>query len=135
MFASSVQLKTGLQLGQWTHPSIYNVFLGDAQIHGMGIRSDMDDIRNHLGICPQSNILIDRMTVKEHLHFFIRLKGIWNWFEAKKKVQKMLVDTKLEDKVNTLSTQLSGGMKRRLSVGLALIGDTKIIILDEPTSG
>ena len=101
----------------------------------MGIHNNMDSIRNQLGICPQSNILIDRMTVKEHLHFFIRLKGIWNWTQANKQVHKMLVDTKLEDKVNTLTTQLSGGMKRRLSVGLALIGDTKVIILDEPTSG
>ncbi|KAI6654313.1 ATP-binding cassette sub-family A member 3-like [Oopsacas minuta] len=108
---------------------------GNAYIYGMNIHNEMDSIRNHLGICPQSNILFDRMTVKEHLHFFIRLKGIWGWTKAKIQVQGMLSNTKLEDKVNTLSSQLSGGMKRRLSVGLALIGDTKVIILDEPTSG
>lgn len=101
----------------------------------MDIKSNMDTIRNHLGVCPQSNILIDRMTVKEHLHFFIRLKGVWNWTKSKSQVNEMLSNTKLEDKVNTRSSQLSGGMKRRLSVGLAVIGDTKVIILDEPTSG
>ena len=95
----------------------------------------MDSIHKHLGICPQSNILFDRLTVKEHLHFFIRLKGVWGWKQANSQVLEMLSDTKLEAKVNTQSQNLSGGMKRTLSVGLALIGDTSIIILDEPTSG
>ena len=114
---------------------MFDSFAGGVYIDGMDIQSDMDTIRNHLGVCPQSNILIDRMTVKEHLHFFIRLKGIWNWTKSKTQVNEMLSNTKLEDKANTRSSQLSGGMKRRLSVGLAVIGDTKVIILDEPTSG
>ena len=47
----------------------------------------------------------------------------------------MIEDLKLQDKRNTPSSSLSGGMKRKLSVGIALIGGSKIVVLDEPTSG
>ncbi len=47
---------------------------GGAKINGYSILTDMDQIRQNLGICPQHNILFDRLTVKEHLTFFLRLK-------------------------------------------------------------
>ena len=114
---------------------LYPPTSGKAYINDLDIAKDFDQIRKNLGICPQHNVLIERLTVKEHMHFFIRLKGVWSWKKAREEVSQMMKDTRLEDKANNLSHQLSGGMKRRLSVALALIGGSETVILDEPTSG
>lgn len=53
---------------------LYTPTLGSAEINGFSILSDMESIRHSLGICPQHNILFDRLTVSEHLAFFVRLK-------------------------------------------------------------
>ena len=53
---------------------LYTPTSGTAIINGYDIRSNMDQIRHSLGICPQHNILFDRLTVREHLKFFARLK-------------------------------------------------------------
>ena len=50
---------------------------GSAHIDGKSIITEMDAIRDSLGLCPQHNVLFDRLTVKEHLDFFIKLK-VWN---------------------------------------------------------
>lgn len=47
---------------------------GSAQVDGKSILTDMEAIRESLGLCPQHNVLFDRLTVKEHLEFFINLK-------------------------------------------------------------
>ncbi|XP_077866667.1 phospholipid-transporting ATPase ABCA3-like [Saccoglossus kowalevskii] len=107
---------------------------GTAKVNGADILTDMDSVRQSLGLCPQHNVLFDRLTVKEHLDFFIALKGKRGQ-EAKQEVKTMIEDLNLVDKTNSQSQQLSGGMKRKLSCAVALIGDSKIIILDEPTSG
>ena len=53
---------------------LYTPTFGSAEINGFNILSDMDSIRHSLGICPQHNVLFDRLTVSEHLAFFTRLK-------------------------------------------------------------
>ena len=108
---------------------------GTAYVDGYDITKDPDRVRESLGICPQHNVLFDRLSVWEHLHFFIRLKGIWNWGKAMEEVNQTMSDINLVHKKHVLSSNLSGGMKRRLSVGLAFIGGSKTVILDEPTSG
>ncbi|CAH3155544.1 unnamed protein product [Porites evermanni] len=107
---------------------------GSADVNGMSITSDMDAIRESLGLCPQHNVLFDRLTVKEHLDFFISLKGKFG-VEAVNEVNEMIGDIQLVDKSNTVSSKLSGGMKRKLSCAIALIGGSEIVFLDEPTSG
>nr|XP_009772921.1 PREDICTED: ABC transporter A family member 1-like [Nicotiana sylvestris] len=72
--------------------------------------------------------------VKEHLEIFADVKGVPE--DAKEKaVTEMVDEVGLADKLNTVVKALSGGMKRKLSLGIALIGNSKVIILDEPTSG
>ena len=71
------------------------------------------------------------MTVYEHLRFFSKLKE--NFSESE--IDNMLELINLKDKKYTLSKSLSGGMKRKLSVAIAFIGGSKIVILDEPSSG
>eukprot|EP00795_Rhopilema_esculentum_P013264 gene13264-4097_t len=107
---------------------------GGAMIAGKDINTQMDEIRESLGLCPQHNVLFDRLTVQEHLEFFIALKGTPSK-TAKLKIDEMLNDIKLADKKNARSMTLSGGMKRKLCCAIALIGDPDVVFLDEPTSG
>jgi len=86
-----------------------------------------------MGVCPQHDILFDDLTVKEHLELFAVFKGVPS-SQIPAEVEKMIKATELEEKRDYLSKNLSGGQKRRLSVGLAFIGGSKLIILDEPSS-
>nr|CAH7743826.1 unnamed protein product [Callosobruchus chinensis] len=109
---------------------------GTAYIFGYDVRdpNDMDQIRRMTGVCPQHDILFDNLTPKEHLEFFAAVKGIHpNLVESE--VMRTLRDIDLTDKANSSAKHLSGGQKRKLSIGIAVIGDPKIIILDEPTAG
>ncbi|KAJ4840078.1 ATP-binding cassette sub- A member 1 [Turnera subulata] len=107
---------------------------GDAIVFGKNIITDMDEIRDELGVCPQHDILFPELTVREHLEIFATLKGVKEDV-LETVVTDMVDEVGLADKVNTLVRALSGGMKRKLSLGIALIGNSKVIILDEPTSG
>ncbi|KAJ4906630.1 ABC transporter A family member 1 [Raphanus sativus] len=107
---------------------------GDALILGNSIVTNMDEIRKELGVCPQHDILFPELTVREHLEMFAVLKGVKE-DSVKSTVADMAEEVGLSDKISTLVRALSGGMKRKLSLGIALIGNSKVIILDEPTSG
>ncbi|XP_040176029.1 ATP-binding cassette sub-family A member 3-like [Anopheles arabiensis] len=107
---------------------------GTALINGHDIRTDIDGVRSSLGLCPQHNVLFDEMTVDEHLKFFSRLKGVPT--EAVSgEIDRYLKLLELTDKRDAQSQTLSGGMKRKLAVGMALCGGSKVVLLDEPTSG
>ncbi|EAS03348.1 ABC transporter family protein (macronuclear) [Tetrahymena thermophila SB210] len=107
---------------------------GTALIKGLDIREDMDKIRTILGVCPQHDILFDSLTVKEHLYLFATLKGM-SYSDIPQTVEKIIKDVDLVEKTNSLSSSLSGGQKRKLSVAIAFIGDSEVVLLDEPTSG
>ncbi|XP_075213435.1 phospholipid-transporting ATPase ABCA1-like isoform X2 [Lycorma delicatula] len=108
---------------------------GTAYINGLDIRSDMDIIRNSLGMCPQHNVLFDQLTVEEHLLFYSRLRGKQNFSDVIAEIDQMINDLQLPHKRTSLAKDLSGGMKRKLSIAVAFIGGSKTVILDEPTSG
>ncbi|XP_058835899.1 phospholipid-transporting ATPase ABCA3-like [Topomyia yanbarensis] len=107
---------------------------GTAIINGYDIITEIDSVRNSLGICPQHNVLFDELTVSEHIEFFARLKGV-SAKGIKHEVKHFVKALELTDKINIQSHTLSGGMKRKLSVGIALCGGSKVVICDEPTSG
>jgi len=107
---------------------------GTATINGKNTVTEMDSIRASLGLCPQHNVLFDRLTVKEHLEFFTALKGIPNSV-AKPEIMQMIKDIELVEKADSRSATLSGGMKRKLCCAIALIGGSETVFLDEPTSG
>jgi ATP-binding cassette, subfamily A (ABC1), member 3 len=111
---------------------------GYAVIAGKDIRSQMGQIRQDIGICLQHDCLFPDLTVQEHLEFFNRLKGLYSKFskeEVNAKIKTSIEDVALLEKRNTLSKNLSGGMKRKLSVAIAFCGESKTVLLDEPTSG
>ncbi|XP_035828410.1 ATP-binding cassette sub-family A member 3 [Aplysia californica] len=113
---------------------------GTAVVNGYDIRSNIDEVRETLGLCPQHNILFDQLTVREHLYFFAKMKGVSGNLDAL--IATVVNDMFLTGKENTQAQHLSGGQKRKLSVGIALIGGSKVnrvfllvVILDEPSSG
>ncbi|XP_070316352.1 ATP-binding cassette sub-family A member 17-like isoform X2 [Odocoileus virginianus] len=107
---------------------------GKAFINGYEISQDMLQIRKSMGWCPQHDILYDNLTVAEHLHFYAQLKGLPRQ-KCPEEVKRMLHVLGLEEKRDSQSKFLSGGMRRKLSIGIALIAGSKVLILDEPTSG
>uniref|UniRef100_A0A671YDC1 P-type phospholipid transporter n=1 Tax=Sparus aurata TaxID=8175 RepID=A0A671YDC1_SPAAU len=107
---------------------------GTAYIYGRDIKTDMDIIRSSMGMCPQYNILFKHLTVEEHILFYSLLKGRTQ-AEAEREVEDMLVDLGLPHKRDDEAQNLSGGMQRKLSVAMAFVGGSKVVILDEPTSG
>ncbi|KAH3757745.1 ABC transporter [Pelomyxa schiedti] len=98
------------------------------------ITKDLMEIHSLIGVCPQFSILWEELTCREILLFFARLKGVQRKIE-KAVVTECLDRFRLLPVATRLVKNLSGGMKRRLSVGIAVIGDPKIVFLDEPTTG
>ncbi|CEG41294.1 atp-binding cassette superfamily [Plasmopara halstedii] len=107
---------------------------GDATFRGMSICRDMDLIRESLGICFQHDVLFEELTVEEHLIFFGRIKG-YTPNELDEVITRQIREVGLTEKRHVMSTELSGGMKRKLSVAVSLLGDSSLVFLDEPTSG
>ncbi|PWZ26172.1 hypothetical protein Zm00014a_011819 [Zea mays] len=109
---------------------------GTAYIDGMDIRTDMSEIYTRIGVCPQFNLLWETLTGREHLMFYGRLKRLNGAALTEAAEQSMKVLKIFEGGVaDTLVSQYSGGMKRRLSVAISLIGDPKVVYLDEPSTG
>ncbi|XP_070598469.1 phospholipid-transporting ATPase ABCA1 isoform X2 [Erythrolamprus reginae] len=107
---------------------------GTAFILGKDIRSELSTIRKNLGVCPQHNVLFDELTVEEHIWFYARLKGLPKKL-VEKEMEQMATDVGLPHKLKSKTSQLSGGMQRKLSIALAFVGGSKVVILDEPTAG
>uniref|UniRef100_A0A7N9AQU0 Phospholipid-transporting ATPase ABCA1-like n=1 Tax=Mastacembelus armatus TaxID=205130 RepID=A0A7N9AQU0_9TELE len=107
---------------------------GTIYIKGMDIRYDMDIIRRTLGVCPQHNVLFDILTVEEHVWFYGCLKGM-SGAEVKDELDTLLDDVGLLHKRHEQTKNLSGGMQRKLSVAIAFVGGSKVVVLDEPTAG
>ncbi|KAK7304602.1 hypothetical protein VNO77_42485 [Canavalia gladiata] len=109
---------------------------GDALIYGHSVRSStgMSNIRKLIGVCPQFDILWDALSGQEHLQLFATIKGL-SPASIKSITQTSLAEVRLTDAAKVRAGSYSGGMKRRLSVAIALIGDPKLVILDEPTTG
>ncbi|XP_014907104.1 ATP-binding cassette sub-family A member 1-like isoform X2 [Poecilia latipinna] len=107
---------------------------GTAYILGKDIRSELSTIRQNLGVCPQHNVLFSMLTVEEHIWFYARLKGLPEE-KVKAEMEQIVNDVGLPHKRKSRTNTLSGGMQRKLSVALAFVGGSKVVILDEPTAG
>ncbi|CAG9529673.1 unnamed protein product [Cercopithifilaria johnstoni] len=107
---------------------------GAVFVYGLNIRKHMSIIRSLIGVCPQYNTLFDKLTVTEQLKFYGTLKGIPS-DQLNDEVYNTIENLGLSASRNKLAVYLSGGMKRKLCIGIALIGGSKLVILDEPTAG
>lgn len=100
-------------------------------IEDISIVSKRAAARGHLGVCPQFDAM-DTMTVTEHLYFYARARGVP---DPKSSVDAILQATGLHRFETRLASKLSGGNKRKLSLGIALMGNPSVLLLDEPSSG
>jgi ABC-2 type transport system ATP-binding protein len=107
---------------------------GQILIDGEKIEAASRQVKKSIGVCPQDIVVWNRLTCMENL------LTIADMYEVPRKVtegraEEMLEDLKLTDKKDVLAANLSGGMKRRLNVAMALIHNPEIVVLDEPTAG
>jgi ATP-binding cassette subfamily A (ABC1) protein 1 len=107
---------------------------GDAWLYGLDIKTQQLEVRAKLGYCPQHDALLDLLTVREHLQLFGRIKGVAEK-DLSRYVETVIKDMDLTEFANKLAGRLSGGNKRKLSVGIATIGRPPIVFLDEPSTG
>ncbi|OLY81151.1 ABC transporter A family member 2 [Smittium mucronatum] len=112
---------------------IMNQTSGDALFYGTPLR-DQRSIRTLLGICPQHDILFDELNAVEHITLYGGLKGLSS-DEIERIIEDGLNAVRLYSVRFKLSKTYSGGMKRRLSVLIATIGNPKVVFFDEPTTG
>jgi ATP-binding cassette subfamily A (ABC1) protein 3 len=113
------------------HPTTHINGGGDVLIEDISIISKRAAARGHLGVCPQFDAM-DTMTVTEHLYFYARARGVP---DPKSSVDAILQATGLHRFEDRLASKLSGGNKRKLSLGIALMGNPSVLLLDEPSSG
>ena len=107
---------------------------GDLEILGLDPDRYGPEIRSRLGVVPQQDNLDGELNARENLYIYGRYFGLPGAVCAQK-ADELLAFAALEDKAKSKVDQLSGGMKRRLTIARGLINDPRILLLDEPTTG
>ncbi|RLN60218.1 hypothetical protein BBJ28_00003724 [Nothophytophthora sp. Chile5] len=108
---------------------------GTAKLNGFDIRTERRQARESIGYCPQFDALIDLLTVREHLELYGRLKGFQSPENLRREVNRLLEKLQIQSFASKLAGSLSGGNKRKLSLAIAMLGDPKVLVLDEPSTG
>src|SRR5690349_21151697 len=91
---------------------------GDAMIFGRSAQHKIDDVHDIMGVCPQQNVIFAILTVREHLIFFARLKGV-DRSKMDAVIKGIVEDVGLTEKIDAESRTLSGGQKRKLCVAIS----------------
>ena len=108
---------------------------GSASLDEIDIIREKEALRKVLGYLPQEFGVYPRMTPLDMLNHFAVLKGIVNRQERERTIEALLHQTNLYDLRNASIDTFSGGMKQRFGIAQALIGNPRLIIVDEPTAG
>ncbi|KAL8308657.1 hypothetical protein RB593_006804 [Gaeumannomyces tritici] len=103
---------------------------GGMMLRGVDVHRQTRLAQRSLGVCPQFDAL-DLMTARQHLEFYARVRGV---DDVKRNVDAVLDKTGLTSHASRAASKLSGGNKRKLSLGIALIGNPDVLVLDEPSS-
>jgi ABC-2 type transport system ATP-binding protein len=107
---------------------------GDANVMGHSIRTDAMGVKSVLGVVPQEIALYEDLTARENLTFWGKMYGL-RGSALKSRVNEVLDVIGLRDRANDRVGKYSGGMKRRVNIGVALLHKPKVIYMDEPTVG
>ncbi|KAL4696272.1 hypothetical protein H8957_001522 [Semnopithecus entellus] len=115
---------------------LYPPTSGNIIINGKNLQTDLSRVRMELGVCLQQDVLLDNLTVREHLLLFASIKSPQlTKKELHQQVNQTLQDVDLTQHQHKQTRALSGGLKRKLSIGIAFLGMSRTVVLDEPTSG
>ncbi|PGH12947.1 hypothetical protein AJ79_03920 [Helicocarpus griseus UAMH5409] len=104
---------------------------GEIYVENTSVLKQRATARSYLGVCPQFDAM-DQMTVLEHLRFYARIRGVP---DVEHNVGEVIRAVGLTPYGHRMAGQLSGGNKRKLSLGIALMGNPTVLLLDEPSSG
>ena len=104
---------------------------GDILVEDISVISHRAQARSRLGVCPQFDAL-EFLTVFEHLDFYARIRGV---SDPKHNALAVMQAVGLTPYAERMAAKLSGGNKRKLSLGIALMGNPAVLLLDEPSSG
>ncbi|KAK7822633.1 hypothetical protein U0070_001981, partial [Myodes glareolus] len=124
--SSLLNILNGLYIPTSGSVTVYNKNLSEMQ--------DLKEIRKITGVCPQHNVQFGALTVKENLTLFAKIKGILPQ-RVKQEVQQIILELDMQSIQDNLAEHLSEGQKRKLTFGIATLGDPRILLLDEPTVG
>ncbi len=107
---------------------------GEIFIHGKPFSANPDQAKRLMGVTPQDLALYEELTGRENLEFWGRIAGL-KAAEARKRADELLEALTLTDRALDAVKNYSGGMKRRINLGCALLHRPKLVLLDEPTVG
>ena len=107
---------------------------GEVVVNGKPLTTSSTDAKTAIGYVPQDLAIYPDLTAKENLMFFGRLYGM-SRTDIKKRSAEVLEVTGLADRADERTGEFSGGMKRRLNIGIALLHKPRLLVLDEPTVG
>lgn len=116
--------------GGYYIPSAGEIYFNEENL----FRSSYSSLKE-ISLCPQENYLFEHLTVEEHMKFIASLRDTSKINDISVHIDWILSTLDIADKRSTMATNLSGGMKRRLSLAMAVVGFPKVLLLDEPSSG
>ncbi len=115
-------------------PDSGRVFVEDRDLTPMS-EDELMKIRTQIGVVFQEGALFDALTVGENVAYRMLEDAVLPFLEIEQTVRKILGFVGLEDAIDRMPSQLSGGMKRRVAIARALVGSPRILLYDEPTAG
>jgi phospholipid/cholesterol/gamma-HCH transport system ATP-binding protein len=127
----SVLLKCIVRL---LEPDAGEIFIEGTDVLNLKIK-ELNDIRKNLGFLFQGAALYDSMSVRENLEFPLIRHFNFSESEREKKVKSVLEKVSLEEAINKMPSELSGGMKKRIGLARSIITEPKLMLYDEPTTG
>ncbi|KAK4535708.1 hypothetical protein CDCA_CDCA06G1733 [Cyanidium caldarium] len=115
---------------------VHEITAGRVQILGLEVPSELGRVHLRMGVCPQFDLQWDELSGEEHLYFYARVKNVPRR-QLHGVVDEALRSVNLEAPAvrRRVAGKYSGGMRRRLSVAMSMIGGSQVVILDEPSTG
>lgn len=107
---------------------------GDVWVDGVSVNQDLRRVKQKIGLVPQDIALYTTMSARENLIFWGRMYGLGG-SQVKKRADEVLEIVGLSERGNEKIENYSGGMKRRINIGAALMHEPELLIMDEPTVG
>ena len=107
---------------------------GEIRVFGLDVVAEPARVKAKMGIVPQEGSLFAELTVHQTLRIFARLRGLSSG-DAQRRADEVIVDLALGEHRNVTTMHLSGGLRRRVMVGICSLGRPRLMVLDEPTTG